>query len=167
MYMKKQEDVLYNDGHDVVVTYSAIQVKRKWYNLNGITKHGLSILGPEQVPFVLLLLLGAALSLIGLFESANLIVGLSEYTIMDVTFDLNQLFFWSGVSLLALSGVLMFIIPERYAIQITTAEGEKNLVVSTQKEYITQILKALNEAFLARVSSQSKKAKKKHVPASA
>jgi hypothetical protein len=163
MHMKK-EDVLYTDGHDVVVTYSAIQVKKKWYKLNGITRHGLSILGPEQLPFVVLLVLGTALALTGLFEGAASVVGLTEYSVLDFTVNLNQVFFWAGVSVLALTAALMLVIPERYAVSITTAEGEKNLVVSTQREYVTQILKALNEAFLARVSSQAglvKKSRKK------
>jgi hypothetical protein len=168
MHMKK-EDVLYTDGHDVVVTYSAIQVKKKWYKLNGIIRHSISILGPEQLPFVVLLAIGTCFALVGLFDGAATIVGFTEYTVMDVELQLNQIFFWTGVSILALTGILMLIIPERYAVSITTAEGEKNLVVSSQKEYITQIMKALNEAFLARVSSQAgmlKKTRKKHSIAS-
>ena len=166
----KKEVVLYTDGHDVVETYSAIQVKKKWYKLNGITRHGISILGPEQLPFVVLLAIGTALAIIGLFEGASTVLGIAEYNILDFTLELNKVFFWAGVSMLALTGLLMLIIPERYAVSITTAEGEKNLVVSTQREYITQILKALNEAFLARVSSKAglvKKSRKKHVIASA
>ncbi len=44
----------------------------------------------------------------------------------------------------------MFFTKERYAVSITTAEGERNVVVSDRKEYITQIVHALNEAFFAK-----------------
>jgi hypothetical protein len=159
MHMKT-DDVLYTDGHDVVVTYSAIQVKKKWYKLNGITKHGLSILGPERLPFVVLLLIGTALSLLGLFDGAQTLLGTTELAVYDFSIHLNQLLFWIGIGLLALTAVLMLAIPERYAVSITTAEGEKNLIVSTQKEYVTQIIKALNEAFLARVGSKAGMIKK-------
>ena len=41
----------------------------------------------------------------------------------------------------------VLLVRERYAVRIATAEGEKNAVVSEKKEYITQIVDALNEAF--------------------
>jgi len=43
--------------------------------------------------------------------------------------------------------IVMVIVRERYAVRIATAEGEKNAVVSNKKEYIAQIVNALNEAF--------------------
>ena len=36
---------------------------------------------------------------------------------------------------------------ERYAVRIGTAEGEKNAVVSRKREYIAQIVDAINHAF--------------------
>jgi hypothetical protein len=159
--MKTEEDVLYTDGHDVTITYSAIQVKRKWYRLNGITKHGFSILAPARLPYVLLLMVGTTLSIIGLVDAGSSITGISQFTLFSVEVQLNHFLFWLGISLLATAAVLMVIIPDRYAVSITTAEGEKNVIVSTQKEYITQIIKALNEAFLARVASTQGLARKK------
>ena len=53
-----------------------------------------------------------------------------------------------GRGALALIGIIVLaIVRERYAVRIATAEGEKNAVVSDKKEYISQIVNALNEAF--------------------
>jgi hypothetical protein len=52
-------------------------------------------------------------------------------------------------------------VSEQYAISITTAEGERNVIVSAQREYIMQILKALNTAYLARVGARSGMVRKK------
>ena len=38
-------------------------------------------------------------------------------------------------------------IRQRYAVRIATAEGEKDVVVSSRKEYIQQIVDALNRAY--------------------
>ena len=51
----------------------------------------------------------------------------------------------SGVALLGL--LILAIVRERYAVRIATAEGEKNAVVSDKKEYIAQIVNALDDAF--------------------
>jgi hypothetical protein len=77
------------------------------------------------------------------------------------TIQVDQLLFWSGIVLLALAGTLLLMVHERYAISITTAEGEKNVIVSPQKEYIMQILKALNKAYLAQVAAKTGMVRKK------
>ena len=51
------------------------------------------------------------------------------------------IFFISGMA-------IMFSQKEKYAVRIFTAEGEKNVVVSQSREYISQIVDALNRAYL-------------------
>jgi hypothetical protein len=47
-----------------------------------------------------------------------------------------------------LTGVLITgLMRERYAVRIATAEGEKNVVISSQKEYIAQIVDAISSAY--------------------
>ena len=54
---------------------------------------------------------------------------------------------WVG-SGLAILGVLMLLVSrEKYAVRIGTAEGEKNAIVSTKREYIAQIVDAVHSAF--------------------
>ncbi len=145
----KTENVFYTDGHDVTVTSSMLYVKKKWYALSGITKHNFSILPPDRVTCFALLVLGGILELIG---AANLISvnTVSDINISNMWFTANQLAMGVGIFLLLVGAIWMWFTKERYAVSITTAEGEKNVVVSEHKEYITQIVHALNEAFFAR-----------------
>jgi hypothetical protein len=53
--------------------------------------------------------------------------------------------------------LVMLRLREKYAVRIYTAEGEKNVVVSASREYISQIIDALNRAFLDLVKSKSRK----------
>jgi ABC-type multidrug transport system fused ATPase/permease subunit len=150
----KTENVLYTDGHDVTVTSSMLQVKKKWYALSGITKHNFSILPPDRVTCFTLLVLGVLLEVIG---AANLISPntVSDMYIMDQSVTANQLSMGVGIFFLLVGAVWMFFTKERYAVSITTAEGERNVIVSDRKEYIRQIVHALNEAFFAKFDSST------------
>jgi hypothetical protein len=59
----------------------------------------------------------------------------------------NTVAMWAGGAIALIGILVLVIVRERYAVRIATAEGEKNAVVSEKKEYITQIVDALNEAF--------------------
>jgi len=154
----KTENVLYTDGHDVTVTSSMLQVKKKWYALSGITKHNFSILPPDRVVCFTLLLLGGILEVIG---AANLIspATVSHIYVMNRWVTANQLAMGVGIFLILVGAIWMFFTKERYAVSITTAEGERNVVVSDRKEYITQIVHALNEAFFAKFDNSGSSAK--------
>jgi hypothetical protein len=52
-----------------------------------------------------------------------------------------------------LLGILM---KERYGVKIVTAEGEKNVIVSDRREYISMIVDALNKAFIKTVNKAEK-----------
>jgi hypothetical protein len=144
------ENVLYTDGHDVTVTQSMFQVKKKWYQLSGITKHNFAILRPDKFPAILLLLTGSAIEIVG---AADLIPlnWMSRIQIFGLWVTANQVAMVTGILLLLIGAGVMWSLKERYAVSITTADGERNVVVSEKKEYISQIVHALNEAFFARV----------------
>ncbi|NOT74200.1 MAG: hypothetical protein HOP08_04665 [Cyclobacteriaceae bacterium] len=148
----KTENVLYTDGHDVTVTSSMLQVKKKWYALSGITKHNFSILPPDRVVCYSLIVLGVLFEIAG---AARLIQSdmVSNMYIMDRWVTANQVAVGIGIFLLLIGAVWLMLTKERYAVSITTAEGEKNVIVSERKEYITQIVHALNEAFFARLDN--------------
>ena len=63
-----------------------------------------------------------------------------------------------------IAGVLFFVIGllillklrEKYAVRIFTAEGEKNVVVSQSREYISQIVDALNRAYMDLIKRRGK-----------
>ncbi|MBL0742954.1 DUF6232 family protein [Chryseolinea lacunae] len=140
------DKVLYTDGRGITVTDSTFQVKNMSYRLNGITKHGLSTLAPERLPGILLVGMGI---LIGLFGLLKLIPStmIEDVQINGTFYTANYLALWIGAGLLLFGLIVMAIVRERYAVRIATAEGEKNAVVSNKKEYIAQIVNALNEAF--------------------
>jgi hypothetical protein len=138
------DKVIYTDGHEVTITSSDFKVRNTMYKLNGIIKHGLTRLKANRIPGIILFILGGVFIKLGLMDffptSWNVQVG-------DTLVLSNIIAAWFGVAL-ALAGTIMIIVErERYAVRISTAEGEKNVVVSNKKEYISQIVDALNEAY--------------------
>jgi hypothetical protein len=140
------DKVLYTDGHNVTVTDSVFQVKNDLYKINGITKHGLLTVKPHRLPGILILILGIALIACGILQMIPTGT-VSDLQIGNKLFAANTIAVVSG-SLLLLIGILVIgMMRERYAVRIATAEGEKNVIVSNRKEYISQIVAALSEAF--------------------
>lgn len=153
------EKILYTDGHEVIVTDSFFKVKKSSYQLNGITKHRLFIIYPDRLIPFLVLAIGALMVTLGILRMIpnNFMPEVEFYSI-----QLN-----ANIAALGLGGVLVFVgcvviglMKERYAIRIATAEGEKNVVVSNKREYIAQILDALNHAFFNLITSTQERAKR-------
>jgi hypothetical protein len=140
------DKVLYTDGRGITVTDSTFQVNKTSYRLNGITKHGLFIMRPERLPGMLLLLVGFVVGIVGIM---NLVPPslIPDTQIKDQYVTGNEMAMWAGGALALIGILVLAIVRERYAVRISTAEGEKNAVVSDKKEYISQIVEALNEAF--------------------
>jgi hypothetical protein len=138
--------VIYTDGHDVTVTDSTLEVNKMKYKLNGIVKHGLFILRPQRLPGILMVIIGLIVMFAGLLK-------LVPSTWINDAIIANTLVSGSTIALMiggliAFIGVLLLgIIRQRYAVRIATAEGEKDVVVSSRKEYIQQIVDALNAAY--------------------
>lgn len=154
--METDNILYYTDGHQVTITDSGIKVKKTLYRLNGISRHGLSVISPPRIPFLVLIGLGTGLFLAGTMNlipaSWNTYVQLFGFSIMVIS-----IFMTSGV-LLVLTGILVMLkLREKYAVQIITAEGEKNVVVSRSREYASQIVDALNRAFLDLMTGKKEK----------
>ena len=140
------DKVLYTDGRGITVTDSTFQVNKTSYQINGITKHGLFILRPERVPGMLLLIVGFLVAIVGIL---NLIPSslIADVQIKGETVNANVVALWAGAAVALIGLTILCVVRERYAVRISTAEGEKNAVVSNKKEYISQIVNALNDAF--------------------
>ncbi len=140
------DKVLYTDGRGVTVTDSTFQVNKTSYQINGIMKHGLFVMRPERLPGMLLLIVGFIVAVIGIL---NLIPQsfIPDMRINNEYVTANTVAMWAGGAVALIGLLILAIVRERYAVRIATAEGEKNAVVSDKKEYISQIVNALNEAF--------------------
>jgi len=140
------DKVLYTDGRGITVTDSTFQVNKKSYQLNGIVKHGLLVIRPERVPGMLMLVVGFIVAVVGILS----LIPSSFIASMEVdgkVVSANTMAMWSGGFIAVIGLLILTIERERYAVRIATAEGEKNAVVSERREYISQIVEALNEAF--------------------
>ncbi len=138
------EKIIYTDGHEVTVTSSDLKVRNTMYKLEGIVRHGLTRLKANRIPGIILFIIGGIIIKLALSQyfPASLNIDLGETVILSNVFAA-----WLGV-VVALIGTIHIIAQrERYAVRIATAEGEKNVIVSKHKEYISQIIDALNEAY--------------------
>jgi Family of unknown function (DUF6232) len=137
--------VLYTDGHKVMVTDSTFQVKRHFYRLDGIIRHSLTVIPPNRVPVIVLISIGIVFLSLGIFNAVP--TGMIQ-TLELGTYSLSTraLSFFFGVALLVSGVALLVIVKERYGVEIITAEGKKEVVVSKQKEYVDMIVEALNKA---------------------
>ena len=140
------DKVLYTDGRGITVTDSTFQVNKTSYQLNGIIKHGLLIIRPERSPGMLLLVVGFIVLVIGILS----LIPPSFIPAMEIKGEhvsANAVAMWAGGAIALIGVLVLLIVRERYAVRKATAEGEKNAVVSEKREYISQIVDALNEAF--------------------
>jgi hypothetical protein len=154
--MNADEILYYTDGHQVVVTNSFIKVRKTLYQLRGITRHGLYIVHPPRVYQLALLVLGAVVFVCG---SLNLIPTTwpKQVILFDFLISTNMLLMSMGVILFAGGMMILWMLKDKYAVRIHTAEGEKDLIVSESKEYISMIVEALNRAYLNLTKAPEKK----------
>jgi hypothetical protein len=141
------ERTLYTDGHEVTVTECSFKVKKISYHLKGITRHSFQIIHPDRLPALFVGLAGAVLITLGAMK----LIPSSTFRDLDVTgltITANTISLVLGVLLLVTGSVVVATMKDRYAVRIATAEGEKNVVVSPKKEYVAQIVDALNKAYL-------------------
>lgn len=140
--METADKVIYTDGDQVTVTDSTFHVRKRDYRLDGIIKHGLYVMRPSRIPAILLVVGGLVLMLVGF---ATLIPAdtMRDITIGSASIGVNTLAMAIGGTI-ALFGVISIgLLKDKYAVRISTAEGERNVIVSSRKEYIAQIVDAL------------------------
>ena len=141
--MTREERVLYTDGDNVTVTDSVLHVRKRDYRLDGIIKHGLYVMRPSRLPAILLIVTGLILMAAG-FSGWIPADTVRDLYIGGTVIGVNTMALAIG-GLIALIGVIAIgLLRDRYAVRIATAEGERNVVVSSKKEYITQIVDALS-----------------------
>jgi hypothetical protein len=140
------EEIFYTDGQDIVVTLSTLQVKDRFYSLKNIKRHSMAILQPVRVPGIVMFIVGVALALCGMANAFP--IDMLQRLGLATSVDVNYLAQWTGTALTVLGLILTVMLRERYAIRIATEEGEQDAVISTKREYIREILDALNRAYM-------------------
>ncbi len=139
------ESVIYTDGHDVKVTSTKLISGKREYLLSGITAFRLQIIRANRAVPILLLLLGFAAIVAGLLHALppDLI---NPVNLSDKVLTINDLAAIAGAVIVLLGIIWMIAEHDRYAVQITTAEGNKDVIVSTKRDYADQIVTALGVA---------------------
>ena len=138
------DTVIYTDGRNVKVTSSEFIIGHMKYLIDGIMAVRMHLIrSPKALP-IILILIGALVVAAGLFYNFG---GGSESTyIANVAVTPERIAVFAGV-LFMLSGIIMLsLLHDKYALLVTTAEGEKNLLISRNRDYVNQIMSAIREA---------------------
>ena len=139
------EEILYTDGQDIVVTLSTLQVRDRFYSLRNIKKHSMAILQPARLPGIIMFVIGVAVALCGMADAFP--PDLLDTLGVSANSNTNTIAQWSGTGLTVAGLLFTVLLRERYAVRISTEEGDQDAVVSTRREYIREILDALNRAY--------------------
>ena len=143
--------IFYADAqHHVFVTDSMFIIKDKEYNLPSIRDHIIKEIKPTPTAGFVVAIVGTILLLGGVFHFIALRF-MPNVTLLDFTFGA---FSWSILmgALILFGGLFMIAMAKpKYALHISTSEGENDVLVSPRREYIRQIIDALNRAFMLRV----------------
>jgi len=136
------EEIFYTDGQDIVITSSVLQVGERLYNLKDIRGRSLAIVQPARTPGIIVFLTGVVLSLFGMADGfpAELARGVMDSKGLDINLAAQ----WTGMVFTFLGLVASVLLREKYAVRIATEDGAHDAVVSAHKEYINEILDALN-----------------------
>lgn len=136
--------VFYTNGNDVMVTDSTLTVNKKQYRLMGIINHGLKIIRPFRTPGLLMTIAGVLIAVVAGVDYVR--VRLPEILVFNKVIDTSFILMVIG-GFLALVGLVMaFTVKTHYAVHISTAEGDADVIVSKEREYVNQIINALNRA---------------------
>ena len=138
----KTEDIFYTDGQEIVITSSTLQVGDKSYSLKAIKESSLATVPPERGAGLLVFLTGVLVALFGMADGVPSDLAQTVETSRGI--DLNEAAQWTGLAFTLLGLVLTVMLRDKYAVRISTDEGVLDAVVSTRREYIREILDALN-----------------------
>jgi len=139
------DSILYTDGRNIKVTTREFITGEKNYLIDGILNARSTLLKANPSGSILLMVLGLAgiaagfLHYFSNLQVDNLHLGTLSLTPNRIAAILGAILFLSGLFWIMLSR-------NKYAVHITTAEGEKEPVVSVKKDYINQIVSAINKA---------------------
>ena len=140
-----EDSVIYTDGHGVKVTNSQFIVGKSEYLLQGISNVRIDMKRASRIPAVFLCLVGVAGIVTGLAHMYSNAM-MQPFYIGDYMITTNHMAIIIGLILLIPGIIWLGVIHDRYALHMTTAEGEQEPIVSDKRDYIRQIANALYKA---------------------
>ena len=151
-----EDNVLYTDGHGVKVTTNELITTKSHYLLNGITRVQMFLFRANKAPAIVLMLLGLAAAILGILDlipasTTNNQPDTSGIIVNNTILSINDIIAIAGGILLLIGIIWMASTHDRYSVRITTAEGDKDVVVSPKRDYISQIVDAVSVAMPPKV----------------
>lgn len=141
----KEEEIIYTDGHGVKITSDKFYAEKDEYNLDGITKIDLQRIPASNAPGITLFILGFLAIVAGSLDVFANIRYSAEEAIYVI--DTNMVSIGIGVALIVGGIIWMIVAKDKYAVEIRTAEGEKQPIVSRSREYVALIVTSLKKAY--------------------
>lgn len=139
------ENTLYTDGHGIMVTTSEFVTGKTSYKIAGIINAHVRLLKRTLTPALVLVILGVAGVITGFFHLYSNIA-MDPFYVGNTIITANRLAIIAGFVLFVAGLALTAFLHDKYAVHIVTAEGDKEPVVSDRKQYIQQIVSALQKA---------------------
>ena len=139
------ESTLYTDGHGVKVTTSRFVANNSSYLVDGILNASIHLIKAVLAPALLLIMIGLAgiiMAAMNVFSGINM----DPFYIANIPLTPERIAFVLGIVFLLTGLVWALSQHDRYAVHIVTAEGAKEPVVSRKKDYVNEIVVALQSA---------------------
>lgn len=136
--------IIYTDGHGVKITDSTFYVHRQSYSLEGIKEIKLLKMPSSKTPGVLLFISGLILMILGSLNALSDVAYFSDTT-TDIDADMAGIV--AGLILVIAAILVSVMIKSKYAVKITTTEGEKRPLESKNKEYVAHVVNSLKKAY--------------------
>jgi len=141
--MTSDEQVLYDDGHAVIVSNSLFKAGNVSYNIPGILHATIRRIDPHRVLSFIIIMAGLAAFSAGAIRYFDAV---SIETVYSGLLDLNSALCIGGAAVM-LFGILLLIFRHRHwAVSIATPEGNIEPVKSHERDYIKEIVAAINKA---------------------
>jgi hypothetical protein len=149
------DNVLYTDGHGIKVTTVSFSTGKTTYRIDGILNAYMKLIKAHYAPAVLSIVLGLAALITG---ALHLIPDylMQPLSISGTLITVHTIAVLIGALLLIIGVILIALQHDRYSVHIVTAEGEKDPIVSEKKDYVGQIVSALEYALRLRSGFQMK-----------
>lgn len=147
----KDEEVIYTDGHGVKITNEKFYAEKNIYNLDGITQIDLQRIPASSGPGVTFFVLGFLAIVAGSLDVFDNLSFSGEENIYSVETSM----FAIGLGIAFVMGGVGWMIAakDKYAVEIRTAEGEKQPIISQSKEYTAHIVASLKKAYFRYVKN--------------